>query len=153
MTEVDIAYTQYFPHLEPYVSIWPNHKDKKGGHDERQNETTTSKSEEDSNWRPEMWHAVEEAMQEGPAALERIRDRRDMVDFHSAPLPFHNGAKNVQPQPPSGRDVADNNKDKGSSKSRLQDKTRNKREVQRSGHWQEANGDDNDDDDGEGFFE
>ena len=68
VAEVDLAYTKYFPFLEPYISIYP----KKGP---KADETTpTAKAALDAE-RPPMWKEVETALEEGDRALEKLRDR------------------------------------------------------------------------------
>lgn len=160
MIEVDIAYTQYHPHLEPYISLWPNNKDpanqpkkKKQDPDEMDEdneeeeeqaaEGTLKRLSQDHLKKPEMWHTIEQTMPEGTAALEKIRDRKNAAAFLQQPLVVH-GPKAT---PPS----QEKSFDKSKANSQKRDKPR-RNEVQRSGHWQEGAGEE-EEDDGEGFFE
>lgn len=69
VAEVDVAYTRYFPLLEAYVSLYPK-KDSAAD----KSTTPTAKAALDAE-RPPMWKEIEEALAQGPRALERMRDR------------------------------------------------------------------------------
>jgi hypothetical protein len=69
IAEVDEAYALHFPHAEPYISLYTN--------------TAESKDDGESNHkpilsaeRPPMWSVIEKAMDEGPEALSRLRERK-----------------------------------------------------------------------------
>lgn len=74
IAEVDEAYTQYFPHAEPYISLYTNPKPEEASNDE--DEATQLAKALLKMERPPMWHTVEKAMQEGPEALRNLRERR-----------------------------------------------------------------------------
>lgn len=163
MYEVDVAYATYHPHLEPYVSIWPTKKTpeqmarqreelekerqkKKEKKKKRAKGEPVSESEDEMVRKPkydepgqrgELWHLIEQAMAEGPAALEKIRDRKDAAADLQEPLVVN------APEP------SQSNQDKSKTGRQQQEKPR-KNEVQRQGHWQEAAQEE--EDDGEGFF-
>lgn len=114
LSEVDLMYTQYTPRLEPYAPIWPKQKETDGNKEVQSKDpasqvATHSHSDgcatgaifEDRQCRPPKWFLIEQAMQEGTAALEQIRDRQDVAAFHSRPPTVlgtsrqrHVGAKN-----------------------------------------------------------
>ncbi|KAM0286305.1 hypothetical protein ACHAQH_001036 [Verticillium albo-atrum] len=146
MSEVDIAYAQFFPHLEPYISLWPKGKG--------ESDATPTKAEaprapgvpkpvfsENPADKPPMWHAIEKAMREGPAALEKLRDRRDAagLSIRSAPEP------SFKPAP------VEKTKETHEKKRPVKEKS-NKKEVKRTGNW-EIDAEEEEEDDGEGFFE
>jgi len=69
VAEVDEAYALNYPYAEPYISLYG--KDKK----EKDDGTPEAKSSGDAE-RPPMWATVEKAMEEGPEALKALRERR-----------------------------------------------------------------------------
>ncbi|KAM0334273.1 hypothetical protein ACHAQA_001295 [Verticillium albo-atrum] len=149
MSEVDIAYTQYYPHLEPYISLWPKGKDGKDEsapaptHPETPKAPNAPKAvfSENPNDKPKMWRIIEKAMEEGPAALEKLRDRRDGAGLPPrAPV-----EQSFKPVP------AEKAKDAQEKKRPAKEKP-NKKEVKRTGNWQDAV-EEEEEDDGEGFFE
>lgn len=75
VAEVDGAYSRYFPFLERYVSLYPP-ASKGGGAAADDDDGDDAVRRALRSPRPEMWSAVERAMQEGKEALERLRDRR-----------------------------------------------------------------------------
>ncbi|KAL2752534.1 hypothetical protein ACRALDRAFT_1072445 [Sodiomyces alcalophilus JCM 7366] len=96
LSEVDLMHTQYAPRLEPYISLWSKEKttdkDKEAQRTASQVATHShSKGQteevvfEDRQNRPPMWFLIEQAMREGTAVLEKIRDRGDVSVFHSRP--------------------------------------------------------------------
>jgi flagellar biosynthesis chaperone FliJ len=138
---IDIAYTQYHPHLEPYVSLYPNNINdgKKNKKQEEQDDDEAEENPDDPMNKPDMWHVIEEAMKEGTAALEKIRDRKNAAAFLQAPLVINSR--------PKEESAAERKQDRGPPREKGR-----KKDVHRSGHWQEATGPE-EEDDGEGFFE
>ncbi|PKS06811.1 hypothetical protein jhhlp_006886 [Lomentospora prolificans] len=67
IAEVDLAYTRYYPFLEPYISLYPKKVAKDGS-------TATAKAALDAE-RPPIWKEVQEALGQGTRALEKLRDR------------------------------------------------------------------------------
>ena len=86
IADVDVAYTTYFPLLEPYVSLYPDARRGAEDHDDDDDDdnddhNTTSKKTPAARAalhapRPDMWRIVEQTMAQGQRALERLRDRR-----------------------------------------------------------------------------
>lgn len=88
--EIDLCYTQYHPHLEPYTSLYSgNNKGSKArkGYDGKEEKGSAKSTKKE--WgeptsalqhlhapRPPVWHEIEAAMVEGQRALERIRERK-----------------------------------------------------------------------------
>lgn len=148
MLDIDIAYTQYHPHLEPYISLYPNsnsnnnNKKKEGAEEDDEAENP-----DDPFNKPDMWHVIEEAMGEGTAALEKIRDRKNAAAFLQAPLAVHQRRASEA----DGKKKHDRGRERERERQPPREKGR-KNDVQRTGHWQEATGAE-EEDDGEGFFE
>ncbi|KAF2738735.1 hypothetical protein EJ04DRAFT_532180 [Polyplosphaeria fusca] len=79
--KVDLNYTQYYPHLKPYVSLFPKEKQEasksQAPDDEEEGEVRTQKAGQLVS-RPkgnlEIWKAVEEAMEE--ETLDALRDSK-----------------------------------------------------------------------------
>jgi hypothetical protein len=67
VAEVDEAYALNYPHAEPYISLYKKEKDDDG--------VPEAKSSGDAQ-RPPMWATVEKAMEGGPDALKALRERR-----------------------------------------------------------------------------
>ena len=82
VAEVDEAYTQYHPHVEPYISLYGNAKPSDG--DESADKTPVAKLALKAE-RPPMWAEVETTMEEGLEALKRLRERRSADDSTPAP--------------------------------------------------------------------
>ncbi|KAG7100628.1 rRNA-processing protein efg1 like [Verticillium longisporum] len=146
MSEVDIAYTHYFPHLEPYISLWP--KTREDG-DAKPTESENARApgvpkpvfSENPEDKPPMWHVMEKLMEEGPAALEKLRDRRDAVGLPAKAMPETSFRPAPAEKPKEAQDKKHHAKEKP-----------NKKEVKRTGNW-EIDAGEEEDDDGEGFFE
>lgn len=80
IAEVDEAYTVHHPHIEPYISVYGNSK-RQEDEDGEDNDDEASKQESAAmasleSERPPMWTVVEKTMEEGPEALNRLRERR-----------------------------------------------------------------------------
>ena len=73
VAEVDQAYAQHFPHAETYISLYP--KAQRTEDEDTPAAETTSKAD-----RPPMWATIEKAMEEGPQALKKLRERRLLDD-------------------------------------------------------------------------
>jgi hypothetical protein len=71
VAEVDQAYAQHFPHAETYISLFP--KAQRTEDEAASAAESTSKSQ-----KPPMWAVIEKAMEEGPQALKKIRERRPL---------------------------------------------------------------------------
>ncbi|EQK99650.1 rRNA-processing protein EFG1 [Ophiocordyceps sinensis CO18] len=70
---VDEAYTLYYPHLEPYVSLYGNSQAVEA--DEGEGKVPSARVSLKAE-RPPMWSIIETTMAEGPEALRRLRERR-----------------------------------------------------------------------------
>lgn len=73
--EVDVNYSIYYPLLKPYVSLFP--KVKKGDDTLGEVDKSGADNIDGPKGNPEMWKAVESAMQEG--TLEALRESKDGV--------------------------------------------------------------------------
>lgn len=79
IAEVDEAYTLYFPHIETYVGLYSAAAKKPAEEETEESKIAAAKAALEAE-RPPMWKVIEKAMAEGPAALEKIRDRRSPDD-------------------------------------------------------------------------
>ncbi|KAL7822447.1 hypothetical protein V8C26DRAFT_388967 [Trichoderma gracile] len=176
IAEVDEAYTLYFPHIETYVGLYAAAAKKPAEEETEESKIAAAKAALEAE-RPPMWKVIEKALAEGPAALEKIRDRRSPDDTgevddrqppirprptapSGAPEPRHNGTarqpreqkQQHQQRPGKGPDMSSS-----SSSSRYGDKEKqptNRRERRRlMREAQEAANDESDDNGDGGFFE
>ncbi|KAH7188786.1 uncharacterized protein B0J16DRAFT_413211 [Fusarium flagelliforme] len=79
IAEVDEAYTQHFPHAEPYISLYTNAKSEKQEEekdDDKLDYTPLKQRGLLHTERPPIWSEVEQAMKDGFHALRNIRERR-----------------------------------------------------------------------------
>jgi hypothetical protein len=77
IAEVDSHYARYFPFLEAYVSLYPlakKAKESKTDEDEETDEKSLAKLALHAP-RPPLWSTIEQAMEQGQGALEKLRDR------------------------------------------------------------------------------
>ena len=81
VAEVDEAYTIYHPHIEPYISLYG-----KGDADEEDDDGKPVPAAKAalSSERPPMWAVVEQTMEEGPEALNRLKERRTEEDTRAS---------------------------------------------------------------------
>lgn len=84
IAEVDEAYTLYFPHLETYVGLYSNSAKSNADNDDDESKTPAAKAALAAE-RPPMWTVIEEAMEEGTEALEKLRDRRSPDGLEAKP--------------------------------------------------------------------
>ncbi|KAH8737756.1 hypothetical protein BGZ61DRAFT_582842 [Ilyonectria robusta] len=83
IAEVDEAYTQSFPHLETYVSLY---KTESAKDDKDEDKAAKSKALLEAE-RPPMWSTIEQAMREGPSALRMVRERRSSDEAQGGSQP------------------------------------------------------------------
>ncbi|KAJ4141113.1 rRNA-processing protein efg1 [Fusarium equiseti] len=79
IAEVDEAYTQHFPHAEPYISLYTNAKSEKQEEekdDDKLDYTPLKQRGLLHTERPPIWSEVEQAMKDGSHALRNLRERR-----------------------------------------------------------------------------
>ncbi|ERS97199.1 uncharacterized protein SPSK_02659 [Sporothrix schenckii 1099-18] len=80
VAEIDVLYPQYYPFLEPYVSLYPQSKKGKDGEDDKEDkEDKDGKSTApfSRSPRPPMWEEIKAAYEAGGLrALQNIRDRQ-----------------------------------------------------------------------------
>lgn len=79
IAEVDEAYTQHFPHAEPYISLYTNTKSEKQEEekdDDKLDYTPLKQRGLLHTERPPIWSEVEQAMKDGSHALRNLRERR-----------------------------------------------------------------------------
>ncbi|KAH9898886.1 hypothetical protein F4778DRAFT_741416 [Xylariomycetidae sp. FL2044] len=74
--EVDGLYARYFPHREPYVSLYPVSSIGLSVHGGEKPETASSAARALHTERPQLWREIERAAKRGEAALEEIRERK-----------------------------------------------------------------------------
>lgn len=177
VAQVDEAYALHHPHAEPYVSLYtkakPSPKDE-GGDDEQPVAAKAVPVDE----RPEMWSVVEKAMEEGPEALRRLRERRSPNDEADAssksrqrrPLPAkqqprasreqQQTQKSQKPAPSqqkqkqdAGRHASTSQASTGKGLTKEKAPQLNRRERRRLQHQHEQAMQQSDEDDGEGFFD
>ncbi|KAL6871070.1 hypothetical protein J3F83DRAFT_734145 [Trichoderma novae-zelandiae] len=79
IAEVDEAYTRHFPHLETYVGLYSAVAKKPAEEETEESRRAAAKAALEAE-RPPMWKVIEKALAEGPAALEKIRERRSPHD-------------------------------------------------------------------------
>ncbi|KPM43477.1 hypothetical protein AK830_g3041 [Neonectria ditissima] len=81
IAEVDEAYTQHFPHIETYVSLYKSEATKGDDKqdDEEEDKAAKTKALLEAE-RPPMWSTIEQAMKEGHFALRMLRERRTSDD-------------------------------------------------------------------------
>lgn len=163
---VDEAYTLYFPHLEPYVSLYGGvHA---GEADEGEGKVPSAKESLKSQ-RPPMWSVVERTMAAGPEALRRLQETRSADGNLVGKMPKRQRPKGpvtstkiMEPTPvappqqkrqekkgPSKKDgegVISSVKEGAASQL-------NRRERRRLMHQAKAAADDEQDEEGGGFFE
>uniref|UniRef100_A0A098DTJ6 rRNA-processing protein EFG1 n=2 Tax=Gibberella zeae (strain ATCC MYA-4620 / CBS 123657 / FGSC 9075 / NRRL 31084 / PH-1) TaxID=229533 RepID=A0A098DTJ6_GIBZE len=165
IAEVDEAYTQHFPHAEPYISLYTSAKSEKEDED---------KDDEDKldytplkhrgllhTERPPMWSEIEQAMKGGHHALRTIREKRPEITEGAKPERNQNKSKaatgkdktvpasKAQPNPETNPTPYT----KGKGKSGAAPKNRRERRLaERQGAQPVVKNDDDDSDDG-GFFE
>lgn len=70
--EVDSIYCRYFPHREPYVSLYPV----ASAHGKEKPEDASKAAKALRSERPPMWRTIEEAANKGEKALVEIRERK-----------------------------------------------------------------------------
>ena len=91
---MDLNYTQYYPLLEKYQSLWPNHSNTKGA--------------VASGKKLEMWFLIEKAMLEG--SLEELRNRKPSKKAEDTDKEKTVGADQEEQGQPS-ENVDENNED------------------------------------------
>lgn len=144
VVQVDEAYTQHHPHAEPYISLYGKSRAGKEDAEDR----PIAKAALD-NQRPPMWSVVESAMEAGPDALKRLRERQSPGDD---PL-----AKRIERQSkPSAQEAAPTKTakkpepkipDRARAKDESEMNRRQRRELMHKRKMDEA------ENDGEGFFD
>lgn len=82
IADVDWYYTKYFPFMEPYISLYPAGKTK----EEEPGDEPIAKRALHAE-RPPVWKEIEEAVEEGPGALEAIQERRPEKTEPAEPVP------------------------------------------------------------------
>ncbi|KAF4950335.1 hypothetical protein FGADI_8258 [Fusarium gaditjirri] len=79
VAEVDEAYTQHFPHAEPYISLYTSAKPEKEEEDKDDDKLDYTPLKHRGllhTERPPIWSDIEQAMKGGPHALRNLRERR-----------------------------------------------------------------------------
>jgi hypothetical protein len=153
--EVDEAYALHFPHAEPYISLYTNTAESKD--DGESNHKSILSAE-----RPPMWSIVEKAMEEGPEALSRLRERKSTESTVRAGRPERTRPK-APPKKPDAtprKPPADTTSDKanstpssstqGQGRPAMNRRERRRMEREKAEAAKEA---EEDQDDGGGFFE
>ncbi|KAK4157229.1 hypothetical protein C8A00DRAFT_40323 [Chaetomidium leptoderma] len=134
VAQVDIDYAIYFPFMEPYISLYA------AAASGEKSETNTA-AHYLRTPRPPMWSVIEKTREEGPAALEKLQNRRPQTSSNSEAA-----------QDPAEHDVPA----KQSSKKARKRSPRNEAKTSKSkpSRVEEGTRRTNDDDDSDGgFFE
>ncbi|KJZ78938.1 hypothetical protein HIM_01711 [Hirsutella minnesotensis 3608] len=100
--EVDEAYTVYFPHVEPYVSLYGNAASQAANEADANDGKEPTAKVSLQGGRPPMWSVIEKAMEEGPEALTRLRERRTADSKGTDKKPSRQLPKAPAPKPDSG---------------------------------------------------
>lgn len=144
VAQVDEAYTQHHPHAEPYISLYGKSKsDKEDGE-----EQPIAKAALESK-RPPMWSVVETAMEAGPEALKRLRERHSPEEDPSKPWTEARSqpkVKKAAPQKPLKKPEP-RIPDRARAKEESEMNRRQRRELMHKRKMEEA------ENDGEGFFD
>ena len=161
VAEVDEAYSQHFPHAEPYISLYTSTKSKTEKDEEGDDEDDKIAAAKAllRSARPPIWSNVEQAMKDGPNALRSLRERRPQVNSQAENRPARKqqkpkanpntvqlAAKKPQQQETS-RKTAPSSKDQNQAGLNRRERRRLMRETMQPAEKSE------DEDDGEGFFE
>lgn len=136
IAEVDVNYTNYFPLMEPYVSMYKVTTADKP--DDKSTAQLALRSE-----RPPLWPTVEKAMEEGQEALERLRDRHPDADAKPPAQP-------ASKQPPPGKAKA---KDSRETKPNKASGSKTRASGPRSKAHNNIKPEESSDSEGGGFFE
>ncbi|KAM4054712.1 rRNA-processing protein efg1 domain-containing protein [Hirsutella rhossiliensis] len=160
--EVDEAYTLYFPHLESYVSLYGSALSAEA--DEGGSKTPSAKVSLRAE-RPPMWSVVERTLAEGPEALRRLREAKPAGGKAVEKTPKRQQLKVSATASNAGGPPPPQKQHKEKGPSRKDGKTGvpstkdgaapqlNRRERRRLMHQAKAATEDEDGEDGGGFFE
>ncbi|SCV26017.1 related to rRNA-processing protein efg-1 [Fusarium fujikuroi] len=164
VAEVDEAYTQHFPHAEPYISLYTSAKSEKEDEDRDDDKLDYTPLKHRGllhTERPPIWSEIEQAMKDGPYALRNLRERRPTELTQEAQserrqkkphATITDGAPNAQPKPQAAKEKpAPFIKVKGKAASAP--KNRRERRLQERQAAQPVVKSDGDDSDEGGFFE
>ncbi|KAL5626389.1 rRNA-processing protein efg1 [Fusarium odoratissimum] len=164
VAEVDEAYTQHFPHAEPYISLYTSAKPEKEEEDKDDDKLDYTPLKHRGllhTERPPIWSDIEQAMKGGPHALRNLRERRPTELTQEAQSERRqkkpkatttNGALKAQPKPQATKEKpAPFAKVKG--KAAAAPKNRRERRLQERQAAQPVVKSDDDDSDEGGFFE
>ncbi|TDZ39748.1 rRNA-processing protein EFG1 [Colletotrichum trifolii] len=155
VAEVDVAYARFFPLMERYESLYPNKdKDKDAETKEEGDESETKADEKPFKQpkalralhaeRPKMWATIEKTLPEGEAALYRLRDRKSPTDAGAAPK--------KRPERAAKGAVGAGAKSGPKQKPEKDTRHPDRRFDQKGRKWQAPVQEDDDEDDGTGFF-
>ncbi|VUC22060.1 unnamed protein product [Clonostachys rosea] len=162
IAEVDEAYAVNHPHAEVYISLYakPNKSGKDDADEAEEGDEGGANSASSllHTERPPMWKAVEAALEEGPDALRRLRERRSSDDTQKQKKPASQpnrgtAAKDKTKTPAEApRKQPASNKPSSSQGKGANPPAMNRRERRRLMR-ELATPANADEDDGEGFFE
>ncbi|RCI16266.1 hypothetical protein L249_2144 [Ophiocordyceps polyrhachis-furcata BCC 54312] len=93
VAKVDEAYTLYYPHAEPYISLYRKSRSTEADEDE---DGVVAAKQSLRAARPPMWSVVEKAVMEGPSACIRLRERRQTTDQGGEAKPERQVVKEVK---------------------------------------------------------
>ncbi|KAH6897052.1 hypothetical protein B0T10DRAFT_475836 [Thelonectria olida] len=151
IAEVDEAYTQNFPHIETYISLYKTEMTKETDEEDKEAKTKALLEAE----RPPMWSTIEKAMKGGPSALRAIRERRAPENSTEASRPERRQQQKTKA--PAKTQPKEQTKESAVPQKQNKDgqpvvmNRRERRRLMREAAPAEK--DDGDDSDGGGFFE
>ncbi|KAF6818970.1 rRNA-processing protein efg1 [Colletotrichum sojae] len=176
VAEVDVAYARFFPLMERYESLYPN-KDKNGdgqGEGEAEAEVEEKPADETDEKqkpfkqpkalralhaeRPKMWATIEKTLPEGEAALYRLRDRKSPTDA-DATASKKRPERPAKKQDAKGKPASGPGSGPGRTKNLRpqeqqfqKDRARGRKHEDKGFKWKAPVQQDDDEDDGTGFF-
>ncbi|CAK7223428.1 18S rRNA maturation protein [Sporothrix eucalyptigena] len=113
VAEIDVLYPQYYPFLQPYVSLYPKKSDDDDEKDEKKDDKDAAQFFRGP--RPPMWDEIKMAYEKGGVpALEAIRDRR--------PAKEGKDGKKVEKGDKAVKAASETNRDKPGKKQKQQEK-------------------------------
>jgi hypothetical protein len=163
VAEVDEAYTQHFPHAEPYISLYTSARSEKEDEDKDDDKLDYTPLKHRGllhTERPLIWSEIEQAMKGGPHALRNLRERRPAELPQEAqserrqnkPKATTTDEAKAQPKPQATKEKPAPFA-KGKGKAGAAPKNRRERRLQERQAAQPVVKSDDDDSDEGGFFE
>lgn len=131
IAEVDEVYTQYFPHAEPYISLYGSKSDTAGQNDEEEGDKDRTAKVLLKAERPPMWSVLEKAMEEGPEALRSLRERRSPDNAQDKRRPERRPQQKAPKTAPTAKEIRQKDEQKQQAAVDKKDQPLNRRERRR----------------------